>query len=135
MTFKSLKRRVLQAPRTLGEHLVVRRHALGLYQRDVAKQLGVSVETVLHWEKDQTNMPDKMWPAVISFLGYDPLACSPTAAVAEQLRAWRRVRGLSVKGAAKEVGVNEGTWAKWEAGSEPKNSSHNEIVASLLSGR
>ncbi|MCC6579752.1 MAG: helix-turn-helix domain-containing protein [Phycisphaeraceae bacterium] len=133
MTFKSLKKRVRQAPRTLGEHLVARRHGLGLYQRDVAKQLGVSVETVLHWEKDQTSMPDKMWPAVIAYLGYDPFACPADAPLGERLRQWRRVRGLSIKRAAKHVGVNEGTWAKWEAGSEPANNSHRDIVNHLLS--
>src|SRR3990167_3741304 len=38
-------------PKTLGEHIKRRRLELGLEQKDVAKQLGVTTDTVLNWEK------------------------------------------------------------------------------------
>lgn len=111
---------------------MAKRRSLGLYQRDVAKQLGVSVDTVLHWEKDQTQVPDRMWPTIIQFLGYDPFASQDAAPLAERLREWRRVRGLSIKRAAKHVGVNEGTWAKWETGTKPANRRHATVIIKLL---
>ena len=73
VTLKALKPKDYpEHPRTLGEHLVARRRSLGLYQKDVALLLGVGPETVLHWEKGQTSPPDRSWPSIIRFLGYDP---------------------------------------------------------------
>lgn len=78
-------------------------------------------------------MPDRMWPAVLKFLGYDPFACTDDSTTAERLRAWRRERGLSIKRAAKEIGVDEGTWSKWEAGSLPASQAHRDTIQQLLS--
>jgi DNA-binding XRE family transcriptional regulator len=38
-------------PRTLGERIKKRRFDLGLYQKDVAKVVGVDVNTITLWEK------------------------------------------------------------------------------------
>ena len=41
-------------PRTLGEKIRKHRMDLGLFQKDVAKFVGVATDTVRLWEKDRT---------------------------------------------------------------------------------
>ncbi len=53
-------------------------------------------------------------PAIIPCLGYNPL---PEArSMAEQLVRHRTTLGLSQKEAAREIGVDQGTLARWERG-------------------
>ena len=101
-------------PRTFGDHLRVGRQALGLRQKEAAALLGVGPETILHWEKGQTAPPDRAWPAILAFLGYDPHPKPRT--LPERLRALRRSNGWSIKQAARASGVDERTWAGWECG-------------------
>lgn len=94
--------------------------------------LKVSPETVLHWEKDTHVPPDTYWPTILSYLGYDPHAPTETATLADGLKAWRRVRGLSIKQAARSQGVDEGTWSQWEKGRSLKLQAHKTIVWRML---
>jgi DNA-binding transcriptional regulator YiaG len=130
---KSLKPSVIPAqPTTLGEHLAARRRALGITQPQAAAVLKVSPETVLHWEKDTRVPPDTYWPTILSYLGYDPYALTEAATLADKLKAWRRVRGLSIKKAARSLGVDEGTWSQWEEGLPPKQRAHQAAVCQIL---
>lgn len=132
VTLKCLKPNGIPVdPQTIGEHLKARRLALKLYQRSVALLLGVSPETVLHWEKGQTCPPIGTYPAMVAFLGYDPLPPSATQGLPHSLRAFRQTRGLSVKRAARLVPIDEETWARWERGGVP-TLRHRELLARLL---
>ena len=53
-------------------------------------------------------------PAIIGFLGYNPLPAANT--LAEQLVRQRTKLGLSQKESARELAVDQGTLAKWEQG-------------------
>ncbi len=53
-------------------------------------------------------------PAIIGFLGFNPLPEGRT--VGEQLVLRRTSLGLSQEQAAKRIGVDPGTLAKWERG-------------------
>lgn len=53
-------------------------------------------------------------PAIIGFLGYNPLP--PATTPAEELVRRRTILGLSQKEAAKRIGVDPSTLAKWERG-------------------
>ncbi len=55
-----------------------------------------------------------MWPRVIRFLGYYPFPKPQT--LSDRLIAFRRLRGLSIKELARQLGIDEGTLAKWENG-------------------
>jgi DNA-binding XRE family transcriptional regulator len=78
VTLKCLKPNGIQEnPQTLGEHLLARRLTLKLYQRDVAKMLGVSPWTVIHWETGATTPGKRHWKAVSQFL--DPPPSPPKA--------------------------------------------------------
>jgi transcriptional regulator with XRE-family HTH domain len=98
----------------LGEHVKKRRIDLGLLQREVAGQLGVDKWTVLNWERGKTCPDIRYYPAIIDFLGYNPLPQGET--FAERLKAARQARGLSWKRLAHELGVWESTVRDWEHG-------------------
>lgn len=112
---KSLKPKPYKAaPESLGEHLRKRRIELGLFQKDVAKQLRVNGWTYLGWEHDRTTPAVSFWPRIIDFLGYDPTPRPNT--LGERIASRRRRLGLSQEQAATLVGVDEGTFRRWERG-------------------
>ena len=115
VTLKALKPKETDfEPQTLGDHIRKRRLILGLNQKVAGVRLGVTSQTVLHWEKGHTEPPIESMPAIIRFLGYDPFP-EPTD-LPERLRAKRRATGWSIKEAARRLGVDEGTWGAWERG-------------------
>ena len=97
---------------TLGAHLTRRRNELALRRIDAAKLLGVHWKTLMWWERDRRQPLDSAYPAIIAFLGYEPWLEPRT--LAEALAAERRRRGLNIKQTACTVGVDEGTWVRWE---------------------
>ena len=58
--------------RTLGDHLRKARLLRGLFQDQVARELGVSGATLLNWERNHTRVQARFMPKVVAFLGYDP---------------------------------------------------------------
>lgn len=109
--------RVIQIPvqpQTVGDHIRRRRLALKMLQKDVAKQLGVNEKSVHNWEVNASKPEIRYMPAVVRFLGYNPL---PQAdGLAEQLVRHRTALGLSQKAAAMRIGIDPGTLARWERG-------------------
>ncbi len=99
---------------TLGAHLRRRRQELGLQMKEVAARLGVDPKTLMWWERDERLPVVHAYPAILSLLGYEPWP--EPASLPEALLAERRRRGLSVERAAREVGVDPGTWLRWERG-------------------
>ncbi len=99
---------------TLAAFLLLRRRELGLLQREAAKRLGICHTAYLNWENGYAVPAVRFYPAIIQYLGYEPW---PTPSnLPEKLLSARRRRGLSVKRAARQVGVDEGTWTRWESG-------------------
>lgn len=103
---------------------------MGLFQREVAKLLEVTPWTVMNWEKGRTEPPVSSVPAIVEFLGYDPYPESTT--VSECLLAKRRTMGWSIREAAEYVGVDPGTWGRWESGHAVLYRQHRAKVASFL---
>jgi transcriptional regulator with XRE-family HTH domain len=97
---------------TLGARLKRRRLELGLRQTDAASKLGIGEGTLVHWEREQHAPPASHYPAIIRYLGYEPWPEPIT--LGERLRAGRLRRGLSIKEAARQLQVDEGTFANWE---------------------
>lgn len=74
--------------------------------------MGVCRESIEEWERGK-DPSDRMWPRVISFLGYDP---TPDAvSMGDRLRARRRAKGLSRKAVAKRIRCDERQITKWES--------------------
>ncbi|MGA2713568.1 MAG: recombinase family protein [Bryobacteraceae bacterium] len=113
-----------QAPEelnTLGDHLLRRRLVLKLLQRQVAEQIGVDKTSIANWEANRSKPGLLYMPAIIRFLGYNPLRVPTTWA--ERLAHARTLLGMSQRVAAAQIGVDQSTLARWERGdSEPAKS-------------
>jgi DNA-binding XRE family transcriptional regulator len=68
---------LLPAPTTLGEHLKKRRLDLKLTVKEAGKLLGTDEGSVINWEKGRTVPKVYRLPAIIHFLGYNPLPPTP----------------------------------------------------------
>jgi transcriptional regulator with XRE-family HTH domain len=99
-------------PTTLGEHLKKARIERGLLQRDVAKSLRVDSMSIVNWEKRRTKVGARFVPAIIRWLGYDPL---PEArSVAEWIVIERTRRGMARRQLARALRWDEGTLRQYE---------------------
>jgi len=116
---------------TLGEHIKKRRLELKLTQKEAGQQLGVSLETILNWEKGKTTPPIPYLPAIHSFLGYDPYPPSTTI-IGERLLARRRQEGWTQRHCAEFLGVDPTTLGDWEKGDTILYHKHRKIVAEFL---
>jgi transcriptional regulator with XRE-family HTH domain len=99
---------------TLAAQLRRRRRELDLTRAEAAKRIGVSYKTLMWWELGERSPAVHLYPAVIEYLGSEPWP-EPTT-LAGALLAERRRRGLGVNEAAPMIGVDEGTWLRWERG-------------------
>ena len=106
--------RIPTQPKTTGDHIRKRRLMLKMTQAEVAKEIGVCEPSVFLWEANTVNPEIRYMPAVIRFLGYNPLPEANT--MPEQLvRRRTTLRGSSQKRCgASEIGVDPGTLARWE---------------------
>jgi DNA-binding XRE family transcriptional regulator len=80
---------------------------LGITQKEAARRIGADQWTVINWEKGRTEPAVRFVPAVIRFLGYDPLL--PGETFQDRLRAARRRLGLTQAELGRLAGVSEGT--------------------------
>ncbi len=70
--------------------------------------------TITNWEVNATVPEVRYIPAIIRFLGYNPLP--PADSIAGCLAAARRRLGLSQRKMAAKLGVDPATLMGWEAG-------------------
>jgi DNA-binding transcriptional regulator YiaG len=85
-----------------------------MLQRQVDEQLGAEVGSLRNWEANRTKPTIEFMPAIIRFLGYNPLP--PRGTWAERLINARTALGLSQKESAQRMGVDPSTLARWERG-------------------
>lgn len=97
---------------SLGARLRRRRFELGLKRAEAAEIIGADAKTLMWWERDERPPFVGAYPAIIDFLGFEPWPEPRT--LREALLAERRRRGLEIRKAAALIGVDEGTWARWE---------------------
>ena len=115
---------------TLGDHIRSRRLDLDLFQSDVAEQIGVDTTTIYNWEGNASTPAIRYVPAILRFLGYNPLP--PAQTFVERLSSARKVLGLSQRELALRVGVDPGTWQSWEAGEHKPTGRSVEKVEQFL---
>lgn len=80
----------------------------------MAKQLGISEDTVRLWERNRNSPRIGSIPKIVEFLGYFPAIADQT--LGEKLRIYRKTRGLTQKAFARILGVDPSTLGKWEKG-------------------
>jgi DNA-binding XRE family transcriptional regulator len=120
VTLKAEKPKAAKYPKTLetlGDHVRKKRLDLGLIQRNVADQIGVSESTIYNWERNSNSPQVHQIPAVIRFLGYNPFPSE--VSFADTLMVARRMLGLSQKAMAERLGIDPGTLKNWENGKRP----------------
>jgi DNA-binding XRE family transcriptional regulator len=85
---------------------------VGLYQTDLAKQIGVDPESIGNWE-DCSRLPRiKYIPALITFLGFYPFD-HETDTLGGKFTRYKNEHGLSDRNLAKLLGLDEGTVVRW----------------------
>ena len=87
---------------------------LELVQRDAARVIGASEAALLMWEKGRSSPEIRFWPAILSFLSYEPW--QQPQSLPERLLAFRRSRGWSQTRLAEELGTIQGVVGSWESG-------------------
>lgn len=99
---------------SIGAHLRRIRKARGLKQIEAAALMSVNQHTIVDWETEVKQPGVRLYPTILDFLGYEPWP--KPQALPEQLIAERRRRGMSSGEAADEIGVDQGTYLRWEDG-------------------
>jgi DNA-binding XRE family transcriptional regulator len=100
---------------TIGDHIKKRRLELGLFQKQVAEIIGVDECTVTNWEKGRTSPALRLLPKTIGFLGYST-SIGDTDTVGAKLLRYRKSRGMTQKGLAKQIGIDATTLGRIEKG-------------------
>jgi DNA-binding XRE family transcriptional regulator len=115
---KSLCRHVgfTYCPRYLIRGLETNRGRLKHRDHPERLRIGRTVResSIFSWEANEGAPDVRFMPAIIRFLGHNPLPEAMTPA--EQLVRQRTTLGLSREDAAVEIGVDAGTLARWERG-------------------
>jgi DNA-binding transcriptional regulator YiaG len=122
--------RIPEQPETVGEHIRKRRMALKLKQSEVAERIGVTESCVWNWESNAAAPKIHYMEAVIEFLGYNPLPEATT--LPEMLVRHRTTLGMTQKEAAAEIGVDQGTLARWERREREPTGAHLADVLRFL---
>jgi transcriptional regulator with XRE-family HTH domain len=118
-------------PATLGDHLRRRRLELGLYQKDVAAEIGVTASTIWNWEHGWT-VDSRYIPRVIDFLDYNPIPCPDD--VLERLTWYKQVNGLTLEQLGAEMGRDPEQLADWLSGRHQPCRRNQEKIGLFLSG-
>jgi transcriptional regulator with XRE-family HTH domain len=100
--------------KTIGDHLRKRRLDLGLLQREVAEQIGVTKCTIQYWETNRVAPAVRFRPLIARFLGYDYSDGRSLETLAQRLKAHRERLGLSRKRLAALLGTDSSNVAGWE---------------------
>ena len=125
----------------LGAHLTAFRQRAGLRRIDLARQIGVSDETVRLWEKGTVQPSRELLARLIALLSLEVADWSASDSdpqkpelpvVARRLREERRARGMSQATAVRLLDVAQATYASWETGRCSPAEQHHEAIASFL---
>jgi len=83
-----------------------------MFQKDVARRIGVTTSTIYNWENGRAEPGIWYLPALIAFLGYNPLP--PPATRGHAIKRGRISRGWSRSHLADLAEVDEATIARLE---------------------
>jgi hypothetical protein len=114
----------------LGEHIKKRCLDLKLTLKQAGKLFGTDEWSVINLEKARTVLKVYRLPAIIRFLGYNPLP--EPHSIPERLVAKRLEHGWSRKVASRHLGIDESTLRDWEQGKTILLRKHRTLVAELL---
>lgn len=102
----------------------------GLWQKDIAAEIGVNPSTIQNWEQGHTEPALRHWPALIAFLGFVPFDVGE--ALSERILAWRTIHGVPRDELAARLGVDPSTVWRWEADETSPHPTVREELERLL---
>jgi len=102
--------------KTIGDRIKKRRLDLGLRQKDVADQFGVSISNIAYFERNAAFPSLSLMQKVIGFLGYNPYGDLINLEAGVRLKTARERLGLEVNDAAKLINVTPAILRRWERG-------------------
>ena len=103
-----------------------------MFQKDVAKILNVTEDTITYWENERSQPMVHCYPAIINFLGYNPFEVEVNR-FGDTVKNYRIKHGLSHKKLGKKLGVDASTVGAWENGkSEPHKTTKGKIERQLI---
>ena len=112
---------------SIGLHIKKKRLELKLLQKDVALLVGVTEESIMHWETGKYPPQLQFYPGIIKFLGYNPYVVE-TETLGGKIKNYRVLHGLSHKKMGKIAGVDGATISTWETGKhEPHGTNLNRL--------
>jgi len=117
----------------LGDHIRTRRLDLELLQREVGERIGVAGATITNWECNATVPAVRYIPAIVQFLGYDPLP--QTGSFPERFATARKALGLSQRKMAERLGFDPATLQSWEAGKHQPTKTSLDVIERVLRSR
>jgi len=119
-------------PVTLGDHLRRRRLELGLYQKDVAVQIGVTTSTIWNWENGWSSITLSCMPKVIEFLGYNSIPWPDK--LVDKLGWYKQVNSLTLEQLGAEMNRDPEQLADWLTGRHNPCRRNREEVELFFSG-
>lgn len=106
---------ISKLPTELAKHIRRRRQNLRLYQRQLAEIIDVTESTIYNWERGVE--PElRFIPAIIRFLGYNPLPMPPADDPLEQLRHYKTTNGMDFYRLGKAMSKDHEQLADWLSG-------------------
>ena len=90
-----------------------------MQQKEVAKMTGLAHVNISAWESGRSTPMVEYYPAIIKFLGFNPLSSPQT--IAEKIRYYRMAMGLYRRELADLVEVSQDTVKQWENGAWKPN--------------
>jgi DNA-binding transcriptional regulator YiaG len=96
----------------------------------LGEHIGVDGTTITNWEGNATVPAIRYMPAIIQFLGYNPLPS--TGLLPERLAIARKGLGMSQRRMAEVLGVDSSTLQGWEAGQHRPSSKSLESIKEIL---
>lgn len=103
---------------------------MGLTLKEAGELLETNDWSIINWEKGRTVPKVYRLPAIIRFLGFNPLHEPST--ISDRLVAHRMERGLSRKAASHHFGIDISTLRDWEQGKIILFRKHRRLVAEIL---
>jgi transcriptional regulator with XRE-family HTH domain len=116
-----------QIPISIGDNIRKKRMELKLLQKDVAKILGVTEDSITNWEKNRSVPQIHFFPGIINFLGHLPFEIDLTT-FSGKIKAYRQINGLSQNKIGEIFKVDGTTVCSWELG---ENQPHKRMIAKL----
>jgi transcriptional regulator with XRE-family HTH domain len=98
---------------TWGDYIKTRRLDSKLTKRQLSLKFHVDDTTIYLWERNRVKPSLAQIPKIIEFLGRDPFE-KKADSLAERIRDFRRVRGLSRKKLADQLKIDPSTLEGWE---------------------